>query len=158
MEASIATFIPATAIAVLSILFLFFRFYRENSKYLAELEFRLRHRTIAHNQTKARIAVTQTRIEQLKKENARLEKEIIQKNETKETPLRVPNPSAHFELEKLELEISSIQEILNSDIKHHLSHYVDEVDGLRSRLKKAKETTAELTRQQFESLNKNDVA
>ena len=159
MTISIMIFAPVVAIATIGLLFLAVRMHKEAMNFVTELQFFLKHRTIAHNQVKARLAVFKTRFEKIEKENIELKRRLEgQSDEAGFDGLLAETvfvESQNFQIEKLETEISSIQETLKGDFKAQLSSYMKEVDGLSQRLGKAKEEfIAGRTKNSLESLKR----
>lgn len=126
------------AVAIVGLLTLIYYSNKQSSDFISELQFLLRQRIISHNREKARHSVLKTRFENLTTENQELKTHL-------ENFIKMANQKSNAivdektsELDQLELEITSIQEMLNGDIKASLSNYLKEVDGLRRRLGQAK--------------------
>ena len=76
---SIGTFALMVGISVLGILFMAMRMHKESMNFVKELQFFLKHRTISHNQIKAKYAVLQSQFDQLRAKNDELEN-LLRKN------------------------------------------------------------------------------
>ena len=152
MTFTLTTFVAIVAAAVVGLVYLAFRMQREAMKFNEELQFFLKHRIMSENRAKAQVAVFKTRFEKLEKEF----QEMAEENSS----LKAHIKSFDSSNEKLELEITSIQEALSgSNIKNHLVRYIEEVDGLNARLNKAKEeVTAVRINSSLENLDIKDVA
>ena len=72
----ITTFIYIFAAAFAGLIFLTFKMHREMKSFIAELEFFLNQRTIAHNQSKAKLSVLQSKFDKLKEEKEQLRFDI----------------------------------------------------------------------------------
>lgn len=162
MDFIISTFIPLVAAGVLVLVWLFFSWNRETTHFIEELQCKLKSRIISHNKEKARAAILATKNNELKSKNQYLQNQVslslTREPSFKGTLSFDTIAEQQDEMKKLEMEITSIREILNSDIKGHLAHYIEEVDGLRHRLEEAKEFSERITQTGLEDLNKEDVA
>lgn len=159
MVLSLTTFAGVVAVAVGGILLMAFRLQSETTRFIEDLQFFLKHRTISDNQSKARMAVYKTKcekleadklstannIQKLEQENQKLKSQITEilsqmaqfeaEANDKDEKLRAQQKQ---EIDQLELEITSIQKSLNNDIRLQLANYLKEVDGLKQRITKAR--------------------
>lgn len=69
-------FASLVGIAVVGLLYMALKMNNETTTFIAELQFFLRHRIIAHNQVKAKMAVLETQFHKLQQENFELHNQI----------------------------------------------------------------------------------
>ena len=74
-------FIPMVATAVTGLIYLVMKLQKENNRFIDEIKFFLRQRTIAHNKVKAQLAVLKSKYAQLEKENIKLKQMANTKEE-----------------------------------------------------------------------------
>ncbi len=165
MTISVMTFVLMVGVAVVALLLLSIYSHREAMNFVEELQFFLKHRTIAHNRVKAQLSVFKTRFEKLEKENIELKSQIeksLKRGEDSFSGLLAETEfieEQNSQLAKLETEISSIQETLKGEFKAQLFNYMKEVDGLSERLDKAREEfSAGRAKRSLETLNVKNVA
>ena len=68
-------FVSAVATTLTGLIYLAAKLQQENNKYIEEIQFFLKHKTIAHNKVKAQLAVMKSRYSKLEKENHQLKKD-----------------------------------------------------------------------------------
>lgn len=166
MFISMTSLIIAGGLTLISLVYLLTRLQKENDAYVSEVKFYLRQRILAHNKIKAKYSILQNRMIRVEKEN----QELRQKMESLSSvdmasafDVSLQNKSIIEEkdqrIEKLELEISSIEKSINGDIKDSLTRYMQEVDGLSKRLETAKgEFSARLEKQSQTSTGNKNIA
>ena len=137
MVLDISTVVPVVSLVVLSFIYLVVRYQRETNLFIDDLQSHLRRRTIAHNRSKAQTAILKTKNTKMNQQIRQLEDEVSQFR-AKALSFAEDQSHRNQEVERLEMEISTIREVIDSDIKSHLNEYIQQVDGLRSRLKKVK--------------------
>ena len=135
--------------------------YREKSEFVKDLKLFLRRRMISHNQAKTQLVILQNKYDELAKAFDELKSSSVSRTVNFSGALSDKDfiGSHNSQMEKLELEITSIQEVLTGDIKKQLLQYMKEVDGLSLRLGRAKqELRAKRSRNSFELLDSKDIA
>lgn len=162
MSFSILNFIPVIGLFVIGLVYMAYRIHSEGSKHIAELEFFLKQKTISYNQERAKLAVFKTQHESLQREMTDLQTKFSQLQEKEEEFNRAIKRNRFLEhknseYEKLEIEITNIQETLNGNIRKQLKNYMKEVEGLGQRLHKATYQFNENTKM-FEFIDSKDAA
>lgn len=76
MEITMTTFMYVTGAAFVGIILLTYKMHREMKGFISELQFFLEQRTIAHNQSKAKLAILNTKFSNLESEKEQLEIKI----------------------------------------------------------------------------------
>lgn len=69
-------FAAIVGIAVVGLVVMAVKLYSESTHFITDLQFFLKHRTIAHNQVKARLAVLQSNFDELEQENLALQNQL----------------------------------------------------------------------------------
>ena len=75
-----SVFVPVVAMAVTTLIYLVWSLQKENSRFVEEVKYFLRQRTIAHNRAKAQLAVLKTHYAKLEKEYVELRKRVGTEN------------------------------------------------------------------------------
>lgn len=129
------------AVAVVGIVFLAMKLHGEAMKYVSEVQFYLNQKTVAFNRANASLSVCKSKMAEIEKRSVLLEKENLRLRKSLEVMTNKSSSSEanqvkskNINIEKLEKEITSIQNVLNRDLKVQLKNYTRELGWLTTRL------------------------
>ncbi|MCB0376929.1 MAG: hypothetical protein KDD33_00425 [Bdellovibrionales bacterium] len=149
--------------AIVTLTYLAFRVYQENSKFTKELQVFLNLKTVSYNRARATNSVLKTRLANLERENLRLKKsiEVLSQDYNAKAEVKVSSndfiESRSEDVERIEQELNSVRKLLDGDLKTQVKDFERELEWLNKRLADLQKQIEGKRRKAFESLSAADI-